>query len=142
MSLTIRGTRDDGVSAVIGTMLMVTVTVLAGITLYAVMGGFAEEGFRTPANAAFKAQAMDTDGNRKTDRIKITYIGVPTVANGDVVIRIKDAAGTPVAFPAHVGQWKVGDSVIFEPPSAGTYFVTVTILDDTVLDRAVTVDEP
>ncbi len=147
------GKKDDGVSPVIGTILMVAVTVVLGVTVYAVMSGFGDDSIQEPTNAAFKTQAVDTDGDGKSDKLKVTYISGPTaVPAADVLIAIKASNGTAAyvdlaagggqwVSPTSPAQWNPGDFIVFDPLDAGSYFVTVSILGDTVVDKSVMIDE-
>ncbi len=136
--------KDSAVSPVIGTILMVAVTVVLGATVYAVMSGFGDDSIKERTNAAFKAQTVDTDGDGKTDHIKITYISGPTnVPIGDVALKVVNST-TGVAVVesvAKVGAWNPGDFLVYNPPGAGAYFVTVSILGDTVVDKSSIVDQ-
>lgn len=133
---------DNAVSPVVGTILMVAVTVALGATVLAVMSGVGDDEIKESSNAVFKATPVDTDDDGKTDVIRITYISGPTnVANGDVTVTVQSAAGVSVTNSTS-SDWSPGDFRIYNTP-AGTasYFVTVSALGNTVLDQTIRVDE-
>jgi len=135
--------RDDAVSPVIGTILMVAVTVLLGVAVYAAVNGFGSRGTSEGADASFRASAVDANGNLRMDTLKITYIQGPGgIANADIVIRINDPAGNPVAVPAGPATWVAGDSVSITPGGgAGSYAVSVAVNGKTVIDTSIRLDE-
>lgn len=143
--------RDDGVSPVIGTILMVAVTVVLGATVYAALSGFGSNAVQESTNAVFKAVAVDTDGNGRTDTLKITYVTGPSnVALGDISVNLNPAdtptwtrssPGDATAVPPVEATWNPGDFGTLSPGVATTYFVSVTVLGTTVLDQSVRLDE-
>lgn len=134
--------RDSGVSPVVGTILMVAVTVALGATVLAIMSGVGGDQVKESSNAVFKSTAVDTDGNGKTDVIKITYISGPSpILDTDVLITIRNAAGVDVTNQT-VASWQPGDFRIFNTPAgADSFFVTVSVLGTTVVDQTLMVDE-
>lgn len=142
---------DEGVSPVIGTILMVAVTVVLGATVFAAVNGFGSKGVQESTNAVFKATAVDTDGNGRTDTMKLTYLTGPTgVALSDVSVNVNpattlswtrsDLGADGVANTAD-DEWSPGDFTTVNPAARTTYFVSVSILGTTVLDQAVALDE-
>lgn len=137
--------RDDhAVSPVIGTILMVAVTVVLGVAVYAAVSGFGNRSVKEPTSAVFVAKAVDTDGNGKTDTLKISYISGPSgLTNGtQVVLKLKDTAGTSInlAGPS-AGTWSPGDFVVYDPGAARSFLVTVAVNGNTVVDHAVATEE-
>lgn len=134
-------TDDHGISAVVGAILMIAVTVVIGATVYAVVNGFGDKETNAGPDAVFKAQSVDTDGNGVTDKIKISYLtGPPNVDDSDVDITVKQADGTAAsASGTEPATWNPGDFMVFE--DQGSYFVTASILDHTVVDTTLTIDE-
>lgn len=135
------GRDEEAISAVVGAILMIAVTVVIGATVYAVVNGFGDEKSDTGPNAVYKAQSVDTDGDGVTDHIKISYLTGPSgVDAGDVDITVRTADGDDaVASDTEPTTWSPGDFMIFE--DAGTYFVTVSILDTTVVDSTLEIEE-
>lgn len=133
---------DEGISAVVGAILMIAVTVVIGATVYAAMNGFGDDEVSDGPQAAYRAQAIDTDGDGKSDRIKITYLTGPTgVGNSDVALAVKDDGGNDVDPVADkTTDWSPGDFVLYDG-AAGPHFVTVSILGTTVVDQTLTLDE-
>lgn len=136
---------DEGVSPVIGTILMVAVTVVLGATVFAAVNSFGNKGLKESQNAVWRAQAIDTDGNGKTDQIKISYLTGPSaLANSEVVVTVTSGNTThaPISsVKAAAGSWSPGDSQTYKPSAAGSYFVSVTFVGTTVVDQAIRLDE-
>lgn len=135
------GRDEDAISAVVGAILMIAVTVVIGATVYAVVNGFGDDEASSGPNAVFKAQAMDTNNNGLSDRIKISYLTGPAgVPASDVDITVQDEDGDD-ATPSGTepSPWNPGDFMVFE--DAETYFVTVSILGTTVVDSQLTLEE-
>ena len=134
---------EDAVSPVIGTIMMVAVTVVLAASIVAVMNGYGQQSVQAPDNLAFKAQAVDSNGNGAPDRIKITYVtGDSNVTLADVTITVTNSTGavlTPVS--AKTGSWNPGDFLIFDPASGGGYFITVSARGNTLVDQTVNVAE-
>ena len=137
---------EEAISAVVGAILMIAVTVVIGATVYAVVNGFGDETSDEGPNAVYKAQSVDTDGNGVTDHIKVSYLTGPAeVDDDDVDITVRSADGDDAdASAAEPAEWSPGDFMIFENPTGTTeetYFVTVSILDTTVVDTTLALDE-
>lgn len=136
---------DNAVSPVIGTILMVAVTVALAATVLTIMNGFGDDSPNESSSAVFKAQAIDSNNNGATDTIKITYISGPNLAASDVgvsIVNAGDQTDTETVTPA---AWSPGEFELINPsPDAGngnTWVVSVSVLDDTVVDTTVTLDE-
>ncbi len=141
--------KDNAVSPVIGTIMMVAVTVVLAATVVAVMNGFGGDTAKAPSNAAFRVQSIDTGPNGvpngATDTIKITYLTGPNgVALTDVTISVADSTGTAVTgcTLTVAGTWDPGDFVVCNPTTtpatlAGTYFVTVRMYQNALVDQSV-----
>lgn len=132
---------DTAVSPVIGTILMVAVTVALAATVLAIMNGFGGDTPSEASSSTFNAQAIDTDNNRKTDALRLTYIQGPVATASDVHIVVTSSAGTPVTFTAPA-TWTPGDFIVINPPAgAGGYQVSVSVLGTTVLSTSIQLDE-
>jgi flagellin-like protein len=126
--------KDNAVSPVIGTIMMVAVTVVLGIAVFAAMAGYGDESVEEAPSTGFRASAVDTDGDGKTDAIRVTYITGPANLDGaDVSITTSEGtAPTPAT-------WSPGDFILIDGVT-GPVTVTVAVLDVTVLDRTVAID--
>ncbi|MFA5860635.1 MAG: type IV pilin [Candidatus Thermoplasmatota archaeon] len=132
---------ENGVSPVIGTILMVAVTVALAATVLTVMNAYGNKAPAESTSANFKANAVDTNNDGATDAIKLTYIGGP--ANITAQVSINNPAGDGTMAPTPAGTtWNAGDFRIYDAASsAGTWFVTVSVLGDTVLDSTIVLDQ-
>lgn len=139
--------QDEAVSPVVGTIMMVAVTVVLAATVVAVMNGFGSESIEAPDNLAFKAQAVDSTGNGATDRVKITYVtGPEEVAVTEVTIRLTRTDGTALSpIAAKTTPWSPGDFIIFDPTPVASggesFFLTVSARGNTVIDQTISVAE-
>lgn len=135
---------DDGVSPVVGTILMVAATVAVGGTVFVAVNGFGSESTQETVNAVFKAQAIDTDNDGSTDAIKLTYVSGPSGVDATQVTITHSLPGTPTPtgtkFPA-ASSWSPGDFIVYADADvpAGTHQFSVRILGTAVLDQSVTV---
>src|SRR5207248_1031251 len=92
---------------------------------YAAVNIYGGKNAKQTVDAAWKSQALDTDGNGLEDTIKITYLNGPTgvtVGVGGITLGAKDAAGNSLsqqtATPASMSP---GDYLTFvRCPGAGT----------------------
>lgn len=138
---------DDGVSPVIGTILMVAVTVVLGATVFAAVNSFGNKGLKESQNAVWRAQALDTDGNGKTDTLKITYMTGPSdVADSQVIVSVSQGSTAQTNnsyIKATNGVWNPGDFMAYTTAgsASATYFVSVTFVGTTVLDQSIKLDE-
>lgn len=134
---------ENGVSPVIGTILMVAVTVALAATVLTVMNAYGNKAPAESTSANFKATAIDTNNDGATDSIKLTYISGPVHPNADVLVAIKNAAGTAMTNTTTATSWTAGDFRIFDVAgsSAGPWFATVSVLGDTILDSTITLDQ-
>lgn len=133
-----RKLRDEAVSPVVGTIMMVAVTVVLAATVAALMGGFGDEASPKSTNAVVRAQSIDTDGDSLTDTIKLTYITGPS--NADIVLKTVDATGATVVGLSATATWSPGEFIV-NAPGAGSYFITATVEGIAVLDTSITLDE-
>src|SRR5438552_5641064 len=114
---------DQAISPVIGTILMIAATVIIAGAVYAAVNIYGGKSAKQTVDAAWKAQALDTNGNGKEDTIKVTYLNGPSgVANSEVTLKVLDAAGvTLTAGSPHSGAtWSPGDYVTYT--STGSTF--------------------
>ncbi|HWH08166.1 MAG TPA: type IV pilin [Candidatus Thermoplasmatota archaeon] len=135
---------DRGISPVIGTILMVAATVIIAGAVYAAVNAYNGKAAKPAPDAAFKAQAVDSNNNGLEDLIKITYLSGPPGSNVDVIVTTSTGtaltltsdpeAGTPP------GTWEPGEFATYDG-SAATYFVTVRMGDSTLLDQTITLKE-
>ena len=144
--------KDNGVSAVVGTILMVAVTVIIGATVYAAVNAYGSKGVKENTNVAFKAVGIDSDGNGKLDTIKVTYLTGPKgMALSDVSISLNWATNSTLSNVAPstqhnpAGSWNPGDFVQYARPgvsgTGGSFLVTVAVQGNQVIDTQVTLDE-
>lgn len=135
---------DEAISAVVGAILMLAVTVVLGATVYAAINGFGGDTVET-TDAAFKATSVDTNGDGRTDAIKVTYLTGPSnVPAADVAIAVQSLSGTAVSG-THSGAWNPGDFDLYDTPTCSSsggcgYFVSASILGNTVVDQTVNVN--
>lgn len=134
--------KDDAISPVIGTILMVAATVIIAGAVYAAVNAYNGKTAKSAPDAAFKAQALDTDGNGLEDMIKVTYLSGPSgVANANVSVSSSDGANT-IAWGTDPGTWDAGDYRTFTgTPGSGSYFVTVRMGDSTLLEQTLSLKE-
>jgi flagellin-like protein len=142
---------DRGVSAVIGVILMVAITVAIAATVYVWVGGFDTGDGQTEAASA-TAQATSLDDDPKGEWIKITLTdgdgpytadeaGVD-IAEGtdshDTVCKTPNATGTTCsqAFSGS-DEWEVGSSMWFPCQSTDRHSVSLALRDTAVLDKSV-----
>ena len=137
---------DQGISPVIGTILMVAATVIIGAAVYAGVNAYSGNAATPTTDAAFKAQSIDTDSDGLDDTIKITYLVGPSSV-GDSQMQISATSGTGLALNntvsshATAGAWQPGDFRLYTLGSAGSVFVTVSLADNTVLDQTLSLGE-
>jgi FlaG/FlaF family flagellin (archaellin) len=129
----------------VGTILMVAVTVIIGATVYAGVNAYGSKGVKESTSAAFKAQAIDTDGNGRTDGLTLNYLtGPKAVPASDVAITLTKADGSAVStMPsghAAGAAWNPGDFLVYKP-GAGNYLVSISVQGTTVVTQALGVDE-
>ncbi len=129
--------KDKAVSAIIGTILIVAITVVLAATLYAVLGGFSGLiGKPTPtASMSVSESGAGTDSITYT----LTFTSVSTnVSLSDVVVRVVGSGttstsqalstitqGTPASFTSNTTYLKIdvtGGSYL-------TYDTTITVTD-------------
>lgn len=149
---------DGAVSPVIGTILMVAVTVILGATVYAAVSVFGSKSVKDTPNVAFKAQAIDTDNDGKSDIIRITHMSGPDLALDQVQVIIKlasdgtSATTTELTIPAAAADtttpadpWTAGEFAVFNPAATLTgptgYLVSVSVLGTVVIDQVISLDE-
>jgi flagellin-like protein len=135
-----RNSKDEAISPVIGTILMVAATVIIAGAVYAAVNAYNGRTTTATPDAAFKAQAYDTDSDGLEDTIKLTYLSGPAGA-GNVVTNVSDTDGDAADVEAaHSGNWDPGEFATYSG-SAGTYFITVRMGDATVLDQSISLKE-
>lgn len=159
---------DRGVSAVIGVILMVAITVAIAATVYIWVGGF-DTGGSSPESASATAKVENFDGNDRAEWIKITLasggdnapysnstVNVEIVAGGSVFNAVCDAPSngpdegvcddyfgansTGAEDPSET--WKVGSSKYFPCQNGNDHSVTFSVRGQVVLDRSVNCEEP
>lgn len=132
--------RDDAISAVVGTILMIAATVALGATVYAVINGFGGNEVEDGETPVFKAEALDTDNDGLKDRIKISYLNGPELASSAVTATVRnETAVAPTQLGSTPSTWKPGDYTLYK--DLGTYFVSVKAKDQAVLDTVVQLEE-
>lgn len=144
--------RDDAISPVIGTILMVAATVIIAGAVYAAVNAYNGKSAKPAPDAAFKATAVDTGAapNGLEDTIKVTYISgttsaaTVTIKNADGTTAMQDGADAdtlPNDAPCTTTLSAAGQFFACKPQSAGTYYAVVSIGDQTLLDQTMTVKE-
>ena len=140
---------DEGISPVIGTILMVAATVIIGGAVYAAVNAYSGKTPAPTTDAGFKAAAIDTDADGLEDTIKVTYLNGPRdVPASLVALSLKDAAGTSLAAGAashsNSTAWNAGDYQTYRLGAGGTpgtVYVTVAMQGSTMLDQTITLRE-
>lgn len=140
---------DDGISPVIGTILMVAATVIVAGAVYAAVNAYNGKTAKGAPDAGFKAQAVDTDGNGLEDMIKITYLsGGSGLAANATVMHVSSGltlynATASAPYAASKDTWSPGDYATFATPGStgGTFFVVVRSGDGTLIDQTLALDE-
>lgn len=135
--------RDDGVSPVVGTILMVAATVAIGATVFAALNAFGSGANPPPPTAVFSAKAVDSDADGLADKIRITYTAGADLDNSVVQVSVVNAdTGATVSGPATPPvQWEAGQFRLYDPSAAGTFLVTITVHNSLVLDTTVVLAE-
>ena len=143
---------DHGISPVIGTILMVAATVIIAGAVYAAVNAYNGKAAKPATDAAFKAQAIDSNGDGLEDLIKVTYISGPANSNAVTVsVAGTGALGTSPSS-ADPAPWSPGDyrtydgTCTFTAPAtscsaAGAYFVMVSMGETTILDQTLSLRE-
>lgn len=141
---------DEGISPVIGTILMVAATVIIGGAVYAAVNAYSGKTAKPATDAGFKAASLDTDGDGLEDTIKVTYLTGPRdLSASTVIVSLRDADGTAlarsIASHSNATAWNAGDYETYELPAIGgdpgSIFVSVALQDNTVLDQTVSIRE-
>lgn len=136
---------QNGVSPVVGTILMVAATVAIGATVFTALNGFGSESVEAPTNAAFRAQGLDTDKNGLVDQVKITYVSGPGVLDANVVaVKLQGpstAVITEVAYLDASPDWTPGDFITYTTDTPGTYYATATVQGNMLLDQSIVIEE-
>ncbi len=142
---------DEGVSAVIGVILMVAITVAIAATVYIWVGGFGvgDAGDETASATASAASIDDTN-----DWIRVTLSSgenAPYSAD-DVRIEVLDAnqrvettvcntpsqdASYPSCADEFTGEWEVGSSKYLPCSWAGSHQITVTVMNTVIMDSSI-----
>jgi flagellin-like protein len=140
---------DEGISPVIGTILMVAATVIIGGAVYAAVNAYSGKTPAPTTDAGFKASTVDTDADGLEDTIKVTYLNGPRdVASSLVALSLKDAAGTALTSGAsshsNSTAWNAGDYQTYKIAATGTpgtVYVTVAMQGSTILDQTISLRE-
>ena len=125
--------KDKAVSAIIGTILIVAITVVLAATLYAVLGGFSGLiGKPTPtASMSVSESGAGTDSITYT----LTFTSVSTnVSLSDVVVRVVGSGTTSTSSPLSSSSASFSNSSLTVSFTGGaylTYDTTIKIVDDT-----------
>ena len=124
--------KDKAVSAIIGTILIVAITVVLAATLYAVLGGFGGLiGKPTPtASMSISESGAGTNSIAYT----LTFTSVSTnVSLSDVVVRVVGSGTTSTSSPLSSSPNFPSNSTHLSVTVAGgaylTYDTTITIVD-------------
>jgi flagellin-like protein len=147
--------KDDAISPVIGTILMVAATVIIAGAVYAAVNAYNGRSTKSAPDVAFKAQAMDTDGDGLEDSIKVTYLSGPAFDAAAVSATAKYAAaweatdGSDYAAGDNLDastepSWSPGQYITFFATDAGdpsAAYVSVLVGDNIVLDQTLDLKE-
>lgn len=128
----------------VGTILMVAVTVALGATVLAIMSGVGKDDVAESTNAVWQATAFDTDNDGKTDAVRLSYINGPAdVLNADVDINLVGGTITADSRGAGATDWSPGDFLLVDGSGTGAQTVTivVSLLGTTVWDHGTSLDE-
>lgn len=135
--------RDDAISPVIGTILMVAATVIVAGAVYAAVNAYNGKASKPTAEASFKAAAIDSDSDGLEDTIKITYLSGPSGSDA-VKTSVRNATSGAAVTGSSATTWSPGDYQTFDPvagASPGTFYVTVLFGDTTILDQTLALKE-
>src|SRR5438477_2809103 len=91
---------DQGISPVIGTILMIAATVIIAGAVYAAVNIYGGKNTKQNVDAAWKAQVIDANGNGLDDTLKITYLSGPSgvsLVSPSLVISVHDGSGNTVS---------------------------------------------
>jgi len=107
--------KEEAVSPVIATILMVAITVVLAATLYMMVGGFGEDGTGTPVSGSLSYRSGDSNATFAVFRI--TSLQTPSEPSLDTVtIRVFDADGQRVLEDIDItedpGEWKTDNGDI------------------------------
>jgi flagellin-like protein len=143
---------DSGVSAVIGVILMVAITVAIAATVYIWVGGFGTE---SGGDETASATAKSATENSTKDWVRVTLASgenAPYAYSSEVSVEFVKADGTVISNACadmtnsgnadcsnntFSGDWTVGTSMFLPCSGEGDHQVTVAVLDTTILDRTV-----
>lgn len=131
---------DRAISPVIGTILMVAATVIVAGAVYAAINAYSGRASKETVDAAFRAQAVDTNANGLEDTIKITYLSGPAGA-ADIQATVKNATSGATITGTGSMPSDPGDFISYKPSLAGGYFVTVTLGTTTYVDQTLQLRE-
>jgi archaeal type IV pilus assembly protein PilA len=123
---------DEAVSAVIGVILMVAITVAIAATVYVYVSGMIGTDDASTENAV----ATATSGGSGEIRIMLTKGGQNyNTGYTDFNITLSNSSG-PVYGTDSDGTWTVGESIYVTGLDPGEkYAVTITILDTVIYDN-------
>lgn len=128
--------KDKAVSAIIGTILIVAITVVLAATLYAVLGGFS--GLIGKPTPAASMSISESGAGTKTITYTLTFTSVSTnVSLSDVVVRVVGSGLTStssvLSSSASFSPSSIGNSTLSVSVSGGggylTYDTTITVTD-------------
>lgn len=152
---------DEAVSAVIGVILMVAITVAIAATVYIWAGGFGESG-SGPESASATVTVVSLDDNGQGEWIKITLtdggdgapyanetVGAQIAVTGNAFSALCDepGKGSPTGNCAdYFGNpttetWKVGSAKWFPCQSGDPHSVSLAVSGTAILDRTVECQE-
>jgi len=138
--------RDDAISPVIGTILMVAATVIIAGAVYAAVSAYSGHNSKPPVDASWKAQATDADNNGLDETVKITYLNGPTnVTSSGMTITVATSNGAGLTsgpgYHTYSGLWNPGEYATYTLPGSvtppATVYVTITQGGNTVLDQTI-----
>lgn len=144
-------TDDEGVSAVIGVILMVAITVAIAATVYIWVGGFGV-GDTGGESASATVQTINQDATNDWIRVTLSSGDNAPYSPDDVSVEVLDNEGAvhsticnepdandtlPSCENDLSGDWDVGSSKFIPCSGEGAHQVTLTILGTAIADRSV-----
>lgn len=150
---------ESAVSPVIGTILMVAVTVMLSAGVYVWTSVFSDDA-EAPESAAIRATGIDRDGNGLVEYVRLTLVSgndapynpaavavqfLPPLGEvSPVLCATPDYNGTTGCATNHteMEMWDVGESLYIPCQEPGKHMVTLNIRGHMVLDKTMICDEP
>jgi flagellin-like protein len=123
--------KDKAVSAIIGTILIVAITVVLAATLYAVLGGFGGLIGKPTPTASMSISESGAGTNNITYTLTFTSVST-NVSLSDVVVRVVGSGATSTSTPLSSSSPSFSNSTLAVKVTGSpylTYDTTITITD-------------